>query len=92
MYLLHEATVKNFDGIIDVTVHIITEKDGLPIERKGYVYHIRSDWAYQKFLTFYRKGKKFHGRALAYLNNFKIKEERERNGRREDEEAYQKSK
>jgi hypothetical protein len=76
MYLIHEATIKNFDGVIDVTVHIVTEKDGLPVKRKGYVYHIKSAWAVDKFLFNYRRGKKFHGLALQYLVNFQIKEEK----------------
>ena len=71
MYLIHEATIKNFDGIIDVHIHIVKD-----FKRNSYIYHIRSEWAVRQFSKFYRMGRKFHCRALSYLNNFKIKEEK----------------
>jgi hypothetical protein len=67
MYLIHEATIKNFDGVIDVHVHVVKE-----FKRSVYIYHIRSEWAVRQFSKFYRRGRKFHGRALKYLNDFKI--------------------
>lgn len=73
MYIIHEATIHQPEGIIDVHIIIVNHSD-----KKSYVYHIKSAWAVGKFMTFYKKGKKFHGRALTYLNNFKIKEEREK--------------
>jgi hypothetical protein len=65
MYLIHEATVKNSDGIIDVTVYIVREKI-----RKKYEYHIKSAWAVEQFEFFYNKGRKCHGKALSFLNKF----------------------
>ena len=78
MHIIHEATVKNFDGIIDVTIYIVKNKT-----RKKYEYHIRSEWAVRQFSFFYHKGNKFHGKALSFLNKFKIKE-KEKNDRKKE--------
>lgn len=69
LYLRHEATVKNYDGIFDV--HIIIVKGNWS---KKYIYHIASEYAVRRFLFFYEKGKKLHTKALSILNQFKIKE------------------
>jgi hypothetical protein len=67
MYLIHISTIKNTDGIIDITVHIVKDH-----KSKRYDYRISSEWAAEQFHKFYRKGRKFHGKALQYLNKFKI--------------------
>ena len=67
MYLIHESTIKNPDGVIDVDFSIVNDQ-----QVKSYRYHLRSEWAAEKFHRMYRKGRKFHGRALTILNKFKI--------------------
>lgn len=71
MYLIHRGTIKNTDGVIDVEVSIVKDK-----KVNTYNYHLSSDHAAEKFHAFYRKGRDFHGKALAILNKFKIKEEK----------------
>ena len=68
MHLIHEATVKNPNGVIDIHLYIVNDK----IRR--YVYHLSSEWAARKFFFYYKKGRRLHGTALSYLNKFKIKE------------------
>ena len=72
MYLIHEATPKHPDGVIDVHVQIVNKN-----KRKGYVYSLSSEWAVRRFHFYYRKGRRFHGLALAILNKFKLKGEKE---------------
>lgn len=74
MYLIHEATIRNFDGVIDIHVRIVNG-----FKFGNYVYHISSEWAGRRFHFWYRKGREYHGLALAVLNRFKIKEEKEWN-------------
>jgi hypothetical protein len=69
MYLIHKSSVKNPDGVVDIEVLIVNK------EIKKYTYHLSSEWAARKFHHLYRKGKATHGKALAVLNKFKIKEE-----------------
>ena len=69
MHIQHNATIKNMDGVVDVDIYIINNT------AKRYVYHLSSEFAAEKFHKLYRKGKLFHGKALAILNQFKIKEE-----------------
>lgn len=71
MYLIHEATVKNTDGVIDVTVYVVE-----PEARtcKKYDYHLASRQAAERFHKLYRRGRSLHGKALAVLNKNKIKE------------------
>jgi hypothetical protein len=58
------------DGIIDIEIYIIEEKKTC----RKYTYHLQSEYAARKFHQFYSKGRKFHSKALAILNKFKIKE------------------
>lgn len=70
MRLIHEATLHNWDGTIDVHIFIVNHS-----VKKKYVYTIKNAWAVSRFLIFYHKGIQFHGKALTYLNKFKIKPE-----------------
>lgn len=67
MYLIHESTIKNPDGVIDIVVYVVRG-----FNMKRYEYHIGSAAAEKKFHRMYRKGRRLHGRALAILNKFKI--------------------
>jgi hypothetical protein len=69
MHIIHESTIKQENGIVEVSVYIVNEKTA-----KHYTYGLQSDWAAEQFHKFYRKGRKFHGRALQYLKKFQIKE------------------
>ena len=68
MHLFHNATIDQ-GGVIDIDIDIINDTK----QRKRYVYHLNSEYAVRKFCNLYRKGKSCHGRALAVLNQFKIK-------------------
>jgi hypothetical protein len=65
MKLQHEMTIKNNDGLFEISVII----DGKP-----YTYPINSEKAVRLF-NFYYRNKATHGNAIAVLNKFKIKEE-----------------
>lgn len=67
MKIIHQATIKNVDGVIDIDIYIVNDKI------KRYIYNLKSEYAVRKFHALYRKG--FHGKALAILNKFKIKED-----------------
>lgn len=67
MKIKHKATVKNFDGTIDIDIIVINNQSF-----KNYSFHLTSEYAARKFHALYRKG--YHGKALTTLNNFKIKE------------------
>ena len=63
------------EAIMTKIEHLGTEKDGLitvdvKINGKLYIYCLDSEYAYQRFLTNYRKG--FAGKAIGVLNQFKI--------------------
>lgn len=66
MYLIHEATIKHPDGLIDIDVFIVNNQ-----KAKKYNYTLSSSFLAEKFHRLYRKGKKFHGRALTILNQNK---------------------
>ena len=72
MYLLHESTIKNTNGVIEITVIIVNK----PVNFKKYTYKIGSEYAARAFHNLYRKGRKLHGKALALLNEWKLEEER----------------
>lgn len=73
MYLIHEATVKHPDGVIDVTVVIVnTDKEGRKVPKR-YTFSLKSEYAARKFHSFYRKGKLYHGKALTKLKQNQIK-------------------
>lgn len=69
MYLRHNATIQNMDGVVDIDLFIVNENTA-----KRYVYHLSSEFAAEKFQKLYNKGKRYHGKALTVLNQFKIKE------------------
>ncbi len=69
MHLIHEATTKQPDGIIDIHLYIVNDKI------RKYVYHLSSEWAARMFQFYYKKGRGLHGVALALLNRYKIKED-----------------
>jgi len=71
MYLILESTIKQIDGVIDICIVIVEPEKS---RKKSYTYHLSSEYAVRKFSALYRKGRKFHGKALAVLNKFKIKE------------------
>ena len=68
MYIIHEATIKQMNGIIEISVIIINKV------ARTYTYALPSQFAVDQFEYLYRKGRKLHGRALAILNKFKLKE------------------
>jgi hypothetical protein len=72
MYLIHESTIKNTDGTIEITVIAVNSDNN---SMRKYVYNIASEYAADKFHNMYRRGKKLHGKALAILNKYKIKTE-----------------
>lgn len=74
MHLIHLSTVKQPDGIIEVEIIIVDPENQ---RKKTYTYYLGSEFAYHKFYNLYKKGRKLHGYALAQLNKFKIKEEKE---------------
>lgn len=71
MHLIYEGVKKYCGGDFDVSVVIVNE----PNNFKKYDYRIGSEYALRRFLSYYRKGKGFHGIALSILNKFKIKGE-----------------
>lgn len=78
MYLSHESTILNENGVYEITVYVIGDaKTTKEVRIRKYTYLINSEFAARKFLTLYRK-KSLHGHALALLNQFKIKEEKEK--------------
>lgn len=72
MYLVHRSTIKNPDGVIDIDISIVDRE-----KIHSYTYHLRSEWAVEKFNWLYKKSRKTHGKALEILNQFKIKKEKE---------------
>lgn len=68
MHLIHESTIKNIDGIIDVTIYIINDKI------RKYTYYLTSSYAVEKFERLYKKGRGFHGVALKILKENMIKQ------------------
>lgn len=68
MYLIHESTIKNYDGTIEIALYIVNDKVA-----KKYTYVLSSEWAARQFHRLYRR-KSTHGKALSVLNKFKIKE------------------
>jgi len=71
MYLQHISTINDFE-VIEIDLFIVNAK-----KFKRYRYYLRSKFAAEQFHLLYRRGRKFHGKALTVLNKFKIKEERE---------------
>lgn len=70
MYLRHLSTVKE-NGVIEIEVAVINDEER---KFKKYTYVLASQYAAEKFHSLYRRGKSCHGKALAILNKFKIKE------------------
>lgn len=68
--LLHESTIKQMDGVIEITVFIVKEN-----KRARYTYKMNSEFFARKFHDLYRKGRKCHGKALTVLNKNQIKED-----------------
>jgi hypothetical protein len=60
------------DGVILIDLFIVNEN-----RARKYTYYLQSQFAVEKFEKLYMKGRKFHGKALAVLNQFKIKPEKE---------------
>jgi len=72
MYLIHKSTIKDYNGVIEISVCIVNEYDNF----KKYVYNLSSEYAARRFFFYFRKGKQFHGLALSILNKFKIEKEK----------------
>uniref|UniRef100_A0A6M3K6U9 Uncharacterized protein n=1 Tax=viral metagenome TaxID=1070528 RepID=A0A6M3K6U9_9ZZZZ len=70
MYLIHRETKKYPDGIIEISVTIVNEKD---LSHKNYTYSLNSEYVSRQFHSLLRMGKKLHGSALTLLNKSKIK-------------------
>jgi len=68
MYLIHESTIEHTNGVIEIGVYIVDGKSC-----KKYNYAVGSKAAAETFHSLYRKGGKFHGRALTILNKNKLK-------------------
>ena len=73
MYLMHESTIRQPNGIIEITVGIVNESENC----KKYTYRIGSEYKARRFHNLYRKSRKLHGKALAILNESNIKEDKE---------------
>jgi hypothetical protein len=72
MHIIHESTIRNESGVIEITIFIVNKKTA-----KRYTYGLSSSWAAEQFHKWYRKGRVFHGKALQFLKNFQLKGERE---------------
>jgi len=70
MKIIHRSTIKNVDGVIDIDICIVDD-----LKFKKYTYHLGSEYAARKFHKLYRKSRSTHGKALAVLNKFKIRQE-----------------
>lgn len=68
MYLIHESTVKQPNGVIEVTVLVVNESGS----RKRYTFVLRSAMVAELFQFYYNKGRGLHGVALTVLNRHKI--------------------
>jgi hypothetical protein len=68
MHLIHEATVKHPDGVIDISLWVVNDNNKL----KKYTYHLGSEYIARRFHTYYKKGRGLHRTALALLNKHKI--------------------
>jgi hypothetical protein len=68
MHIIHQATIKNPDGIIDIDLFIVND----PEKPKHYIYHLKSEYIAEKFHQYYRRGRGFHRTCLALLNKHKI--------------------
>jgi len=68
MYLIHESTIKEANGMIEISVIVVNGKKNF----KRYTYDIPSQKAAEMFHSLYRKGSKCHGKALSILNKSKI--------------------
>lgn len=64
MRLIHEATIKQPSGLIEIDVIIINKTS------KRYTYLLASEFLARKFEHLYKK-KSLHGKALALLNKSK---------------------
>lgn len=73
MYLIHESTIKNTDGVIDISVIVVSKLTGGYKKMKRYTYNVSSEFAARQFHSLYKKGRKLHGKALNVLNQFKLK-------------------
>lgn len=69
MYLIHESTIKNPNGVIEISVQIVNGKTS----RKHYNFELTSQKAAEEFHWYYRLGRKCHGKAISILNKNKIK-------------------
>ena len=75
MYIIHEATIKQPNGIFDVCV-VVIDKD----KKHTYTYPLTSEKDVRSFEFLYKKGRTFHGKALVLLNKNKLKEEKREDG------------
>ena len=69
MYLIHESTIKQPNGVIEISVQVINGKTS----RKHYDYELASQKAAEDFYQLYLLGSKCHGKAISILNKNKIK-------------------
>lgn len=72
MYLIHLSTVKTNFGIYEITVVIVKEN-----KKHIYTYLINSEFHSREFDKLYKR-KRTHGKALAILNKYKIKNKEEK--------------
>jgi hypothetical protein len=67
MYLIHLSTIKQLGGYHEIEI-LIPNKSG----SKKYTYLVPSEFIANKFLNLYRRGERFHDKALTLLNKHKI--------------------
>ena len=65
MKLMHESTVKNYDGLIDISVYVVNEN-----KAKRYTYTLSSEFAAREFFSLYKRRKP--GAALNFLKKNNI--------------------
>ena len=69
MYLILESSIKNFDGIYDLSVIVVKEDN-----RKRYTYHLNDGHLVNKIKWMISKSKKLHGTVMNILNKNNIVE------------------
>jgi hypothetical protein len=67
MHIIHEATVRNTDGVIDISIVVVAN-----YKRKSYTYHLNSEEKAKEFHSLIRNRKR-HGQAINLLNRSQIK-------------------
>jgi hypothetical protein len=67
MYLIHHATSKHWDGLIEVNVTVVKEKTIY-----DYTFTMNSVPLVETFHNYYKQGRPVHGKAMAILRDNNI--------------------